>query len=249
MVSAESKIKGFAATWDEQLREKWPENYPKELAKLLKQQEVNNILDCSGGTGYPIIELKQLGWDVTYSDGNPEMFDFFAKKIAEKGLDIPSYLSLWHQLPENVPNTYDAVLCRGNSLLGVHAHTGDVLPSRDIVKKEMIRALQAMFNKITKGGVLYVDIPAPEYSKPLVPYHDSFQNVMTTVSYDPVAKIRTTHDVKKDPKTSVETITVHCVYPLDPEELISMLLHVGFQKIEKSPIKEAHYIDAYLAFK
>jgi SAM-dependent methyltransferase len=245
-----SEMDGYAATLDSQVREVWPNNYANNLSDFLNDSGVSRLLDCAGGTGFPAIELKEAGWDITYSDGSADMMNFFKEKVAEKDLLIPSYLSLWQDLPEVVPNTFDAVLCRGNSLLGVCAYNGETMPSRPQILATMIEALKGMFNKVADGGFLYIDIPIPSRSKPAEPYvFNSQKYIATTIIYDPVTQIRTTEDVKTNPDDGSEQITYHFVYPLDPEELIDMLLQVGFQKIEKSSLEEAFYIDAYVAFK
>lgn len=252
--STQHDMQEFAKVWDYQARDIWPENYAIDLADLLKSHDVKLILDCAGGTGFPAIEFKQQGLNISYSDGSPEMLAFFNTKRFEEKLTIPTYLSRWNELPQRVPYTYDAVLCRGNSLLFLGAYTREAPVSRESVLVAMREALEGMFSKVSDGGFLYIDIPKPERARPEAPYNTTATDSLTfkvknTVSYDPDTGLRTTSDVITNLLSNTETNTTTHTYPITEEELFEMLRSVGFERIEKSPVKEAFFIDAYLAFK
>lgn len=244
----------FAKQWDYRARELWGSDYAQALADLLKSHDVEMILDCAGGTGFPAIEFKQQGLNISYSDGSPDILAFFNARRKEEKLTIPTYLSSWHELPMRVPYSYDAVLCRGNSLLFLGAYSDDAPLDRPTALSAMQQALNGMFSKVAEGGFLYIDIPTPDKAKPEEPYHvtstDSLTfKVKTTVSYDPETQMRTTVDVINNLLSNTETeISAHN-YPIDEQELFEMLRNAGFEKIEKSPIQEASFMDAYLAFK
>ncbi|RVU84316.1 class I SAM-dependent methyltransferase [Leucothrix sargassi] len=245
----ESIMDDYAQTLDLQVRGLWPKGFAERLSDLLQSYKISNILDCSGGTGFPVIELKTYGWEITYSDGSSEMFEFFNEKASEHGLEIPSYLSLWQDMDSKVPGTYDAVLCRGNSLLGISSYNKEKVLSRDFTLNVIQTALNQMFHKVKEGGLLYIDLPKPEQARPEKPYQcEITPNIATTISYDPITKLRTTKDVRTD-SNGEQTITYHTAYPIYAEELLEMLRIAGFERIESSPIEEAFYIDAYVAFK
>ena len=254
MSDQQSGMQEFANFWDYQARDIWGEDYPQALADLLKSHDVEMILDCAGGTGFPAIEFKQLGLNISYSDGSPEMLAFFNAKRFDAKLTIPTYLSSWQQLPQRVPYTYDAVLCRGNSLVFVGAYMDDAPLSRESALDMMREAIQGMFSKVADSGFLYIDLPKPEKAKPEQPYThtgtDSLTfKVKTTVSYNPDTQLRTTSDLITNLLSNSETTIVAHTYPINEEELFEILLSAGFQRVEKSPLKEAFFIDAYMAFK
>lgn len=254
MSDQQNNMQEFANFWDYQARDIWGEDYPQALADLLKSHDVKMILDCAGGTGFPAIEFKQQGLNISYSDGSPEMLAFFNAKRFEEKLTIPTYLSSWQQLPQRVPYTYDAVLCRGNSLVFVGAYTDDAPLSRESALDMMREAIQGMFSKVAEGGFLYIDLPKPEKARPKQPYTSTGTDSLTfklksTVSYNPNTQLRTTSDFITNLLTDCETTIVAHNYPLGEEELFEMLSDAGFQRVEKSPLKEAFYVDAYMAFK
>ncbi|MBI3572418.1 hypothetical protein HY091_02720 [Candidatus Kaiserbacteria bacterium] len=62
----------------------WDKEYILGLDQFLKSQKVKTILDSAGGTGFPAIALKKQGWNITYSDGSQQMFDFFEKELRKE---------------------------------------------------------------------------------------------------------------------------------------------------------------------
>ena len=254
MSDQQNSMQEFANIWDIQARDLWGENYAQALADLLESQDVVTILDCAGGTGFPALEFKRQNLNISYSDGSPEMLAFFNPKRFAENLTIPTYLSTWQQLPARVPYTYDAVLCRGNSLLSVSRCTDEAPVSRKFALTAMHEALRGMFSKVSDDGFLYIDIPKPDKAKPETPYtYTSTDNLTvktkTTVSYDPETQLRTTSHRITNLLSNEEATSAAQVYPLDEKEFIGMLLDVGFQRLEKSPIKEAFFVDAFMAFK
>ena len=119
--------KSLIEFWDVQLRRLWEEGYAEKLSDYLRSLDVKTILDCAGGSGYPAIEFKQMNWDISYSDGVEETVDFFKKKMRDAEVDIPCFYSQWEDLDGNRPETYDAVLCRGNSFISINSYIDEVL--------------------------------------------------------------------------------------------------------------------------
>ncbi|WP_022953272.1 class I SAM-dependent methyltransferase [Leucothrix mucor] len=254
MSDQHNSMQAFAEIWDVQTRELWDENYAQALADLFNFYSIKTILDCAGGTGFPTLEFKRQGLNVSYSDGSPEMLAFFnAKRFAEK-LTIPTYLSSWQTLPERVPYTYDAVLCRGNSLMDLAVYSDEAPISRASFLSAMSESLAGMFSKVAEDGLLYIDIPKPEKVMPAKPSINSDTDSMTfksktTVAYDPETQISTTTELTTNLLRNTQSTSVAKAYAIDEEELIELLLTVGFERVEKSPLKEASFIDAYMAFK
>ncbi len=239
-------VGSFINVWDQGVRDLWPKDYAQQLSQFLHQQGCVRVLDSSGGTGYPSIDLKQMGWDVSYSDISTEMLDFFTQKTNEQQLDIPCYLSSWEALPDNIPDTYDGILCRGNSLI----YLSNIEFSHDLLAERLVRSFQGMFHQLNKGGLIYFDLPNPAHAKPAQSYQYEYSTdrIATIVSYDPVRNIRSTKNIQKHSDGSESATNFHA-YSLDIEMVLSSLFDSGFAKIEKSPIAEASYVDAYIAWK
>src|SRR3989344_4664078 len=109
----------LAELWNIYVQFMWDEKNILGLEQFLKSQNVKTVLDCSGGVGFPAIALKKRGWKITYSDGSKEMVDFFDKKLQEEKIKIPHYFLNWLELSKKLERKFDAVLCRGNSLVYV----------------------------------------------------------------------------------------------------------------------------------
>lgn len=233
--------------WDATVPLLWSENYVESLSKLLQHYNIESILDCSGGSGYPVLDLKKMGWDVSYSDGTKEMVSLFEDKKGD--LDIPYYFSKWENLTNILPKTYDSVLCRGNSFITLSSYENSK-PDFSVIKSKMQLSISEMFRALNENGVLYIDIPNDKHSKPETSYSSPFMDEkgnkgVTIIEYDKLTNTRRSTYQLNDGQIYyiVET------YPLENRDLIKMLNKSGFKKIRKSPLNEPDYLNAYLAFK
>lgn len=246
-------VYNFAISWDQEVRNEWPESYPASLTAELKKLNVSTILDCAGGTGYPSIELKQLGWDITYSDGSATMLELFTKRLEETNLDIPAYLSRWEDLSKNLPNTYDALMCAGNSFIGINSYDSPFSNSDDQVKSHMQLAASEFYKMLNPGGVLYIDLFVKEFAAPEQPFcltlTSDTHHLFRTISYDPVRNMRTNLTTKTSLIDGTETDTITKLIPLFNEDLIALLLEAGFSRVERSPVDDAKYVNSFFAFK
>ncbi|PWQ93739.1 class I SAM-dependent methyltransferase [Leucothrix arctica] len=248
--------KSLIEFWDVQLRRIWDEGYAEKLSDYLRSLDVKTILDCAGGSGYPAIEFKKMNWDISYSDGVEGTVDFFKKKMIGAEVDIPCFYSKWEDLDGNRPETYDAVLCRGNSFISINSYIDEVLdpPSFEESYDNMKKAVKAFHNSLSPGGVLYIDIPVKEVAKPEKPYsrvdtdNKTFEDKISG-SYDPLTKIRElvidSHNLITGEKVYYKTYQ----YPISKEELYKLLDEAGFSKVLQSPVDEPQYMDAFVAFK
>jgi hypothetical protein len=84
------------------------------------------------------------------------MVQRFLEKQAVEKVVIPSYSSDWRNLSQNIPGVFDALLCRGNSL--VYMDSWDIGPALTPGLREIQIALDEFFKKLKLGGVLYLDI-------------------------------------------------------------------------------------------
>lgn len=245
----------FAESWDIDVRKLWPQNYPKKLSEKFELYEANTILDCAGGTGFPCLELRSMGLDISYSDGAIDMYNYFLSKIKNKSFEMPYYHSKWEELTNHIPRTYDGVMCSGNSFIGIDAYNNkEPLPLSDIINKMKV-ALKEFYNILNNNGVLFIDTLNDKSLKPSVPYisskheKDDF-SVTTTIFYDKKTNIRTVREIKKS------LLTNDIIYSFDfkinaisSEQLVNLILDAGFKRVEKSEIETASYVDAFFAFK
>lgn len=250
---SEASARGFAENWDKEVRKLWPAAYPESLSNKLKKLNVSTILDCAGGTGYPSIELKNMGWNITYSDGWDTMLHFFKQRIDKAELDIPIYKSRWETLTQVVPNTYDALMCVGNSFVGINAYDTEYSIDGADANQQMRIALREFYNMLNDGGVLYIDLFTKKHSAPEQPYSQSqttdTHHIFTTISYDPVRNVRTNLTTSTSLIDGSEQDVIAKVTPMFAEELIALLQEAGFSRIERSPVDDADYVDSFFAFK
>jgi SAM-dependent methyltransferase len=145
----------IAQFWDFCTKLKWNDIFLDELEQFFKVHSVRRILDCAGGTGFPVLELKQRGWDVTYSDGSQDMHDFFVSRLRKYKLRIPHRVVNWSRLSAEFEPDFDAVLCRGNALVYINTWDVDRFPgeSRDDIEN----SLKQFFAVLRPGGLVYVD--------------------------------------------------------------------------------------------
>ena len=131
------------------------------LSALMTENHVKTVLDASGGNGFPAIELRRQGWNISYNDYNAFMKQKVEAKI--KGDDeflasMPCTQVSWENLDQVMAhNSYDMVMCRGNSL--PYATSWSVNQSCDPEKAKAIiqKALAQFFQILRPGGVLLVD--------------------------------------------------------------------------------------------
>jgi SAM-dependent methyltransferase len=272
--NSKESIQGFAESWDKQVRELWPESYPASLSKAFKEFNVSSILDCAGGTGYPSIELKKMGWDISYSDGSETLLSFFKKRTEVEKLDIPTHYARWEELTQNTPRTYDALMCAGNSFIGINSYDDFLTTSKEEVTRSMKKALSEFYNALNPNGVLYIDVFNEKYSCPTEPFSVSSETdthlSFTTICYDKERHIRTnlTTTTSLIDGTEEDSITkfIHSpdgdltVYlegngrvfkyiPVYVEELTKLLKEAGFSRVEFANTDDAGYVDSLFAFK
>ncbi|CAM9715990.1 unnamed protein product [Chrysoparadoxa australica] len=135
-----------------------------ELTKMVEGR-LPRVLDCSCGAGFPGIELKELGVDVTLSDGSPDMVKA-AKELAETVLGPEHSVDIrcctWEELPATFEKeSFDIILWRGNSMPYVCGAWTDPSGSNGQTGRDGYMALgrsaKAIFGMLVPGGRVYVD--------------------------------------------------------------------------------------------
>lgn len=148
------------------------------------------VLDCAAGTGFPALDLAANGFEIHCSDGDPAMTRILVDQARLRRLNIealtpprrpgqqvpaghdPLVLD-WIQL-EHIPQRYDYVLCRGNSLAYADTWDGRTRTANDQL---LTTYLERMLRKVRPGGHLHVDAP--------------WQLALPTESYRPVGSSKT----------------------------------------------------------
>jgi len=85
-------------------------------ARLAERFAPLSVLDAACGTGLHAAALARLGVRVTGSDISPAMLDQARARAADAGVEVRWVQSPMQDLAGCLDDTYDAVLCLGNSL-------------------------------------------------------------------------------------------------------------------------------------
>jgi SAM-dependent methyltransferase len=228
--------------WEISTRFLWDEAYIKGLDKFLRELDIKTILDVAGGAGFPSIELRRMEWDITYSDGSKSMIDLFKKRLEATSLEIPVFHSDWLDLSKNIPGKFDAVLCRGNSLIYIDSwEESDV---REDTKERIRNALEEFYKMLNPGGLLYVDmITKNEYGHSIYPIIEDLgekeingkkMKMEWQVVHDPENKRRTVKSLLSG--DHIQDFHTYHSYLLTHPELVDMLKQAGFRRIEETKI-------------
>jgi SAM-dependent methyltransferase len=271
--TSKAVMQSYADIWNQQVRLLWPETYPDSLSKAFTKLNVKSILDCAGGTGYPAIELKKMGWDISYSDGSETLVSYFQKRIEDNKLDIPAYQSRWETLTKEVPQTYDALMCSGNSFITINTYENDQPLTKASVTQNMRQAVREFYSMLKPNGVLYIDIFKESHGFPEKPWSirtkSDTHRLYTTVSYDRRRNIRTTLTtitplINNSTESPLKNLTqaddkeldafleedIICkFFPIRTEELINLLKEAGFSRVEHAETDDAEYVNSFFAFK
>lgn len=111
---------------------------------LLKDKEVNSLLDVSIGTGALTLPLAEMGIELYGSDLSEEMLAKCAKNAERRGLRVDLQASDFRTIAGKFDQKFDCVASTGNSLAYV--------PNADVMK-----TLEQMDALVAPGGYLYFD--------------------------------------------------------------------------------------------
>jgi SAM-dependent methyltransferase len=111
------------------------------LQRNLDQQEAQSVLDTACGTGWHAIALAQRGYRATGCDASPVMIEMARTNAATAKADVPFEVADFNHL-DKFSETFDAVLCLGNSLPHL------------LSQEALVKALQQMRGKLHPGGLL-----------------------------------------------------------------------------------------------
>jgi SAM-dependent methyltransferase len=81
----------------------------------LKERKAEKVLDAAAGTGYHSVRLLKAGFEVHSADGKQNMLTQAFHNARKQNLLLRTIHSDWRELTRNIHETYDAVICLGNS--------------------------------------------------------------------------------------------------------------------------------------
>jgi len=229
--------------WDLCIKFMWGKDYILGLDKFFKYHNVKTILDCGGGTGFPSIELKKLGWDMTYSDCSDIMIGYFKRNLEQNKIEIPIYKVRWQELSQKIPQKFDALICRGNSL--IYSDSWKLNMVEEIKKEDIKKIIGEFYKMLNKNGLLYVDITNKKaFDQKEYPIVKNYgEKIIDGKKIELTVKL--THDNKNKRRRFNGIFVIDgeryefdfYVYLYHPDELRSVLKEVGFRKVEETKIE------------
>lgn len=112
------------------------------VESVFAKNDVRSLLDCACGTGGHTIALAQRGYRVAGSDISPAMIARAEANTQRVGLSIPYRVACFQDLRATFDQSFDAVLCLGNSLIHV------------LSDEDALASLKNMRECLREGGVL-----------------------------------------------------------------------------------------------
>jgi 2-polyprenyl-3-methyl-5-hydroxy-6-metoxy-1,4-benzoquinol methylase len=138
------------------------QNYCNELAIFLVAHQVKTVLEACCGGGHILNALAKKGMVCEGFDSDTEMIQYAKSTYGHENITF-------HRgdiRDQKVLGTYDAVLCRGNSLV-VLTSWNDHQPSNDphAAKKTLEDSISYLYASIKPGGLLFLDTISGEEIK------------------------------------------------------------------------------------
>mgnify|MGYP006285545877 FL=1 len=111
----------------------------------LKERKAEKVLDAATGTGYHSVRLLKAGFEVHSADGKQNMLTKAFYNARRQNLLLRTIHSDWRELTKNIHETYDAVICLGNSF----THLFD--------EKDRRKTLAEFYAVLKPKGILILD--------------------------------------------------------------------------------------------
>ncbi len=235
--------------WDICLKFEYNEDELIRSLNLFFQKYKNkSFLDCSCGFGFATLGLYERGYDITFADGSELMLTEFKKRANSKHLDVKPLHILWENLGNEFHNTFDVLLCRGNSL--IYANAWDKKHTNNLESIKL--ALKNFYACLKPDGLLYLDTTCEK----------NLQKSIEEIEYPPLringdeVKLYDKVILNKNKMIRLWTPTIYIngtdytierrSYYLSHEKLDELLLDCGFHGVEKIDIPGEHY-DVFIA--
>ena len=114
------------------------------LSLFVGRYKIRTALDAGAGTGVHSLLMAQQGVEVTAVDISRKMLDKLKEHAQRLHLRIKTVKSGFQDLTDHIHDTFDAVLCTGNSLPHITS------------RHELDRTLIGFFNLLNPEGVLFI---------------------------------------------------------------------------------------------
>lgn len=208
------------------------------------------ILDCACGSGFPAIELKRRGYDISCTDGSEMMLSHFRRNARLDGVDLEPKRVLWKDLPGCYGGQFDVVMNRGG---GNYRYAGVWDGGGLADRQAMAEAIGQWVACVRPGGRFYVDItrdegpvdaPAEVTEHPTMLIGDHIVDLTERIAIDPGTGIRTWHTWLTVDGTSHEF--ERRAHHIRRRELIDILTNLGLVDVHQVEIRGEYY-DVYCA--
>ena len=154
------------------LSEEWAElsavlcspEFINSLANFLRKEKVKTILECACGDGHVLSGLAGNIESGIGIDQDDYLIGCAIKNNKNKNIKYrkADLLNL-DKDPILASQTFDAVICRGNSIPNIGAWgTNPITFNPGVCQRSIEQALKQMWARVKDGGILYVDITRQE---------------------------------------------------------------------------------------
>jgi SAM-dependent methyltransferase len=138
----------FVERWDQLID--WKGRREAEAGffhRVLREHDVETVLDIACGTGFHTADLAAQGFDVTASDGAPAMISKARQNTEWLGLNsVEFHVAEWTSLTTVFPEArFDAVICLGNAF----THLFD--------EQDRTKALREIYTLLDPDGIAVID--------------------------------------------------------------------------------------------
>ena len=138
----------FAGRWDELID--WRRRAEAEnnfFQDILKEHDVETVLDIACGTGFHSITLTADGFDVTAADGAPNMLAQTRENAQAFGIDDLRVVEAeWTSLGESFGGErFDAVICLGNAFTHLFE------------EEDRLTSLDEIYRLLNNDGIAVID--------------------------------------------------------------------------------------------
>jgi len=186
----------------------------------LKERNVAKVLDAATGTGYHSVRLLKAGFEVHSADGKKNMLSKAFHNARGHDEILRTIHCDWRELTKNIHETYDAIICLGNSF----THLFD--------EKDRRKTLAEFYAVLKPNGVLILD--QRNYDAMLDEGFSSkhqFYYVGESVKAEPES---IDDDLARFKYVFEDDNSVHYLnmYPLRKEYTHNLLAEAGFQNIK-----------------
>lgn len=213
-------VESFVDKWDQLID--WDARATSEgdfFLRTLREHNAERVLDVATGTGFHSVRLIEEGFDVTSADGSPEMLAKAFENGRKRGHVIRTVQADWRWLNKDLRESYDAIVCLGNSFTHLHDET------------DRRKALAEFYAMLKHDGILILDqrnydaILDNGFSSKHTYYYCG-ENVSAEPDYmdDGLARFR-----YRFPDNSEFYLNM---FPLRKEYVRRLMFEVGFQAVE-----------------